>query len=112
MNDKLITSFVLLLSVSGCASMTWHEGSMIQYSNIEPLESGGFNIEVLGGWDHDQSSLERAVIIKAEKLCKSDAKVIFSQMGTYYSSTTGGGVSASGNPPKIITEVQCVDKDS
>jgi uncharacterized OsmC-like protein len=95
------------LSLSGCASMTWHEGSMIQYSEIKPLEDNGYSIEVLGGYDHDQESLERAVLKKADKLCGGTAVIESSSMSTYYSGGAAGGVAFSGNPPKINSFVKC-----
>jgi hypothetical protein len=92
--------------------MVWHEGSMIQYSNIEPIENNQFSIEVLGGWEHDQKALERAVLKKSNELCKGDSEIISSEMSTYTSSTTGGGVNISGNPPKITSKVKCLSKVS
>ena len=112
MNNKLISISMLALSLTACTSMIWHEGSMIQYQNISSLPDNQFSIEVLGGWEHDQKALERAVLKKAKELCKTEASVISSDMGTYYSSTTGGGVNVSGNPPKIISVVRCVKKVS
>lgn len=108
MLKKRFLLFISLLVLTACSSMVWHEGSMIQYSNVQAVSQNQFKIEVLGGWDHDQASLERAVLVKAKKECKGEAEIISSEMGTYYSSTTGGGVNLSGNPPKIISTVKCV----
>ena len=87
--------------------MTWHEGSMIQYSKIKALEDGKHSIEVLGGYDHDQAALERAVMKKATQICKGEAIIESSRMGTYYSGGAAGGVAWSGNPPKINSVVKC-----
>ena len=112
MNYRKALFLILTLNIASCASMVWHEGSVIQYSNIESIENNQFNIEVLGGWDHDQKALERAVLKKANELCNGKSVIISSEMGTYYSSTTGGGVNFSGNPPKIVSTVKCLSKDS
>lgn len=75
---------------------------MIQYKNVQKTSENRFSIEVLGGWDHDQESLERAVLEKAGELCASHAEILSSEMGEYFS---GGAI--SGYAPKITSIVIC-----
>ncbi|GFD70560.1 hypothetical protein [Alteromonas sp. KUL106] len=105
MNIKWITIAVGTLALTACASMTWHEGSMIQYSQVQALDNNQYQIEVMGGWDHDQAALERAVLKKAKTECNGNAEIISSSMGTYFSASQY----ASGDAPKIISKVQCLD---
>jgi hypothetical protein len=112
MNYRKVFFLIFALNITGCASMVWHEGSMIQYSNIAPVENNQFSIEVLGGWEHDKNALERAVLKKSNDLCKGDSEIISSEISTYFSSTTGGGVNVSGHPPKITSKVRCLSKAS
>ncbi|BCO17621.1 hypothetical protein KUC3_04780 [Alteromonas sp. KC3] len=105
MNTKWMILTLVTFAVSACASMTWHEGSMIQYSQVQALENNQYQIEVMGGWDHDQAALERAVIKKARTECNGNAEIISSRMGTYFSASQY----ASGDAPKILSRVRCVD---
>lgn len=107
MIKKTITLVVPIL-MSGCASMVWHEGSMIQYKDIKEIEKNKYSMEILGGWRHNQEILEDAVLKKARSLCNGEAEILSSSMDTYHTSTSGGGVITSGNPPKIISTVQCL----
>ena len=104
--NKFFTLSILFL-ITGCSSVKWHDGAMIQYKNISKLDGNKYSIEVLGGYQHSKESFEVAVLEKAEKLCKGAAVIESSEMGTYYSSVTGGGVTSSGSPPKIISVVKC-----
>lgn len=104
LRSLLVISTSLL---SACTSMVWHEGSMIQYSEVQELGENRFQVEVLGGYVHEQEHLERAVLKKAKNLCSGQAVIEKSTMSTYYSGGAGGGVAFSGNPPKIISVVKC-----
>lgn len=95
---------ILASSLFSCTSMVWHEGSVIQYKQLQLIEGDKYKIEVLGGWDHDKAALERAVLKKAKEECHGDAEIISSQMGTYLSASQY----ASGNAPKIVSVVQCL----
>ena len=84
--------------------MDWHEGSMIQYKQVKTMTNGQIKIEVLGGWEHDQAILERAVMKKAKTECNGDAEIVSSEMGRYYS----GSAYHSGYAPKIVSIVKCL----
>jgi len=38
--------------------MVWHEGSVIQYKNIQEIDENQYSLEILGGWQHNQETLE------------------------------------------------------
>lgn len=105
MNKKWIPMLVVTVALNGCASMVWHEGSMIQYSQVQAIDPNQYQIEVMGGWEHDQAALERAVLKKARNECNGNAEIISSQMGTYFSASQYATVDA----PKIISRVRCLD---
>ena len=112
MNLKTTPLLVITLLLQACSSMVWHEGSVIQYKNIEELNDNEYSMEVLGGWRHDQKILERAVLKKAQSLCNGEATILTSEMSTYHSSSTADGITYSGNPPKITSTVQCISSGS